>query len=692
MLPFNLGIGGGGVDIGDNIAYSLMLDSTASQYLSRTNTTSTTITFFCAFKRGKLGVITPLLDSSIKFNANDTLTAFGLTTTAVFRDTAAPYHIHVSNGGLVVNGVSYGAVTTAALTNPRIGFDGTNYADGLFSMVYLVDGTSDTYSNYGRYSADVPNFWVFRRASPTFGAKGSLLDFSNGAALGTDTSGSGNNWTLNGGITSANQYTDTPTNNYATLNPLINTPGTLTKGNLTFASSTQYHFTPATIAATTGKWSAEFYPNDTAAMFGVYETSLAQPCGSNLGSGYAWYGTVLLTGASTTAQSGLAAFAAGDTVRVEMDLDNSVARWYKKSGGVETLTITQALSAGKQYTFGVGDNNSVFAATFSCNFGQKAFLTTPTAGFKALCTANLPETSILNSSAAVAHRYATGSGIAASIASDRAAWADWIEIFKRTDAVEDWKFRFSSDTGNMWACNTNAAKTAWVAPSTGNYLGLALRVGAAYGVVTGTYAGNNGASQDVAHALGVPPKAAIIKDESTGSVYFWHTSMTGAAYFTIINSVTPPAQSNTNTPFGGSGWLSSTFGVTSNATNNLNATGHTYRYILFADVSGLLKSLGVTGNASTDGTFEYVEHKPQIQIEKDLAATTGFYLFSDLIDTYNVTSSYLLMNTTAGIATGTGVDITSSGIKHRSATIANAADAYGAISIGRSPFKYSNAR
>ena len=150
-----------GVDTGD-IGHSLRFRG--AQYLSKTITTSATSTYSFFVKRGKLGVISPIVESSIKFNANDTLTAFGMTTTAVFRDPTSWVHVHISNGGLYVNGVRLGAVTTSSVVNGRIGCAGTDYFDGYLARVCVVDGASSSYSNFGYFNTEI-NEWGFQVAS-----------------------------------------------------------------------------------------------------------------------------------------------------------------------------------------------------------------------------------------------------------------------------------------------------------------------------------------------------------------------------------------------------------------------------------------------------------------------------------------------------------------------------------------------
>ena len=111
------------------INYSCRFNDGDSPELSRTYTLNAPWTFSAWVKRGELGSENMLLGASggeIHFNSNDTLESEGTSSTAVFRDPAAWYHIHVSNNGQFVNGVSHGAVTTTNLSNTKLfdDFDG----------------------------------------------------------------------------------------------------------------------------------------------------------------------------------------------------------------------------------------------------------------------------------------------------------------------------------------------------------------------------------------------------------------------------------------------------------------------------------------------------------------------------------------------------------------------------------------
>ena len=76
--------------------------------------------------------------------------------------------------------------------------------------------------------------------------------------MGADSSGNGNNFNLNN-VSSADQATDTPTNNFCTLNPLVNfkyTTNAITEGATVFGDNTGGGVGGAfgTMAVTAGKW------------------------------------------------------------------------------------------------------------------------------------------------------------------------------------------------------------------------------------------------------------------------------------------------------------------------------------------------------------------------------------------------------------------------------------------------------
>ena len=181
-----------------------------------------------------------------------------LTTTQVLRDTSAWYHLvcvwdsaNATAGDrmkMYLNGEEVTSFSTD--TNPTLNYDSqinngvlhnigrqswnsSGYFDGSMTHVHFTDGTAYTPSAFGETDATT-GIWKPKTApSVTYGTNGFFLKFENSGAFGTDSSGNGNTFTVNGTMT---QNIDTPSNVFCTLNPLDNATGVtfgLANGNTT---------------------------------------------------------------------------------------------------------------------------------------------------------------------------------------------------------------------------------------------------------------------------------------------------------------------------------------------------------------------------------------------------------------------------------------------------------------------------
>jgi len=405
----------------------------ANSYLNKTfsgngSTTKFTASFWV--KRSKIGARQEVIakwssgsnNTTIRFLDDDTLafvdyasstTVLGKTTNRKFRDTSAWYHIVCNidttqassddRAKIYVNGVqetSFASNTVYsqnASTNwnntwsNQIGWSGNDgYFEGYISHVALVDGQALAPTVFGETDS-TSGIWKFKSPSGvTWGTNGFHLKFENSAALGTDSSGNSNTFTVNG---NGRQALDTPSNVYATANPLhfnatIPSAGTLSNGNLTFTSSQGGSAYPAmysTMAVSQGKWYAEFkVTTSNSAIIGI---GSGIPSGGFFGGGvydYAYYydGTFYNNGGNTGSQS---SYTDGDIISVAMDLDNNkvyVAKnntWQHSgnpsaSSGGYTITAPSSTNTGV-YHIAYGDSGGG-TPTIQGNFGNGYFGTT----------------------------------------------------------------------------------------------------------------------------------------------------------------------------------------------------------------------------------------------------------------------------------------------------------------------------
>ena len=208
-----------------------------------------------------------------------------LTTTQVFRDPSAWYSIIVvydsgnATAGnrmrLYVNGTEVTSFGTD--TNPDQDLDSSNVSgatffvgaygdddeefDGYLAEFCFIDGLALTPSSFGEFNEDTPTvFQPIDVSGLTFGTNGFYLDFEASDNLGNDANG-GTDLTESN-LDATDQATDTPTNNFATMNPIAIDPDstfTFTEGNLEYATSSSTRgYWVSTIAVSTGKWYFEY--------------------------------------------------------------------------------------------------------------------------------------------------------------------------------------------------------------------------------------------------------------------------------------------------------------------------------------------------------------------------------------------------------------------------------------------------
>jgi hypothetical protein len=196
--------------------------------------------------------------------------------------------------------------------------------------------------------------------------------------------------------------------NYATLNPLDKAPSyslpTLSNGNLD-VTSTGESMCFSTIRVSSGKWFIEY---TVSAISGTGDQAIrfANPSSKN---------DQLARWSASGSTSGLnsnpsfSSYTAGDVLGVAVNMDTLQAAFYKN--GVQQGTGFYTLSnysAGDQYLPGWYSGGS--GASGSFNFGQRQWAYAAPAGFKALCTTNLPEPTIADGSTVMDVKLYTGNG------------------------------------------------------------------------------------------------------------------------------------------------------------------------------------------------------------------------------------------------------------------------------------------
>ena len=401
------------------------------------------------------GQISLVYDSNDKlilreYNTTDE-EVLNLVTSAVFRDPTAWYHIvaavdttqstNTNRAKLYVNGVlqSLGTATYPNQNYDLLMNDTSNtgkffvgnetYAststvfDGYIAEFHFINDNQLAASDFAE--RDDNGFWSPKKYSGSYGTNGFFLEFGNtgtGQGAGrfaSDTSGEGNHLDTSN-FSGQYQMTDSPTNNFCTLNPLNPTESnaSFSKGNLAFTntlnSSPHHALANGTIAVASGKWYWEAKceaVGGTAMSIGAIEvTEFAKNdfTGDN-GVGYFNNGNFHYRG---TEDSDPNTYTTGDIIGIALDMDNRGIYFHKNgtyedsgdptSGASRTgsaggelhasnVTVTPAVSnynaGNNELNFG-NPIHSISSGNADAN-GYGNFEYAVPSGYYALCSKNL---------------------------------------------------------------------------------------------------------------------------------------------------------------------------------------------------------------------------------------------------------------------------------------------------------------
>jgi hypothetical protein len=711
---------------------------------------------------------------------------FDLTSTAQFRDPSAWYHIIVACDTtqatssnrlkIYVNGVQVTAFDTA--TYPSLNYDtsinntvaqdvgragaGSNYLNGYMTEINFIDGQALTPSSFGETNATT-GVWSPIAYAGSYGTNGFYLNFSDNSGvtsttLGKDQAGS-NNWTPSGFSVTAgagnDSLVDTPTpygtdtgvggevrGNYCTWNPLANLGLTLSNGNLTNAyTTTLWTGTSATLAMDSGKWYFEYTVNATGSYTQIGVITVGKPLptggfqlqnGTTFAWGYQTLGLVFHAGSDTS--SGITSATTNDVISVAVDIDAGKI-WIGKNG---TFFNSGNPAAGTNAAY-TNLSGAMIPVVFSygtesgdTNFGQRPFAYTAPSGFKALCTQNLPEPTIVEGDDYFNTVLYTGDGAASRSITGVGFQPDWVWVKTRSvsdnhnvfDSVRGVQKRlfsnltnaedltsgtltsFDSDgfsLGSNPDMNTNGvtlvawnwkANGAGVSNTDGTITStVSANTDSGFSIVT--YTGNGVAGATRGHGLGVAPNMIIIKGRSNvDNWHVYHSSLgnTGGLFLNLTSAFTvSPFFWNDTSP------SPAVFTTSLGSSNNQN--GITYVAYCFAEVEGFSKFGSYTGNGSTDGPFVFLGFRPAVLVLKKSSDVDNWFIIDSTRDPYNYTIKRIAPNLSnaenGGEAEATyGIDFNSNGFKvrasHTSTNLSGATYIYAAFA--ENPFKYSLAR
>ena len=681
----------------------------------------------------------------LQFNTSDQIrysstgSGANLITSSVYRDPSAWYHVVFAYDDtqatasnrlkLYVNGQQITAFGTSSYPTQNFGDyinsaavhninrfpDGTSYFDGYLTEVNFIDGQALTPSSFGQIESTT-GVWSPKPYAGSYGTNGFYLKFGNTssvAALGTDSSGNNNTWTVNNvSLTAGATYDsmiDVPVNysdsgngrgNYCTLNPLDKvTTATLAAANLETTSAAAQNII-GSMSMDSGSWYWEIaYSAATASqLVGVYKAAAT---------------TVSVT--PTTSVIGLRFNA--DTGALD----------YTVNGSTYT-SIATGLTGGGYFPYAGSLTN---AKVIYANFGQRPFAYTPPAGFRALNTNNLPTPTIVNGANFMAATTYTGNAAARSLSNavnNVSFQPDLVWIKSRTpgatnhalfDSVRGTTKYLSSNTTTGETTNANTltafgadgfslgTDTTLVNANANSYIAWQWKAGGAavsntQGTITSqvsanpiaglsvvTYTGT-GANATVGHGLGAAPKMVIVKAQNPAGAFawaVWHTALLGSEYLTLNTS---SAKGTLTTLWNSTVPTSSVFSIGSDQT--VNETTKPNVAYCFAEIAGFSKFGSYTGNGSADGPFVFCGFRPKWLMIKRTDVVSGWLIVDSTRSASNDVRLYLSAESAQVEASNYPLDFLSNGFKQRDATFNATGGTYIFAAFAEVPSKYALAR
>jgi hypothetical protein len=349
-------------------------------------------------------------DTSIWFNPDEALrtntynsgSIHDVITNRVFRDPSAWYHIVVAYDTtqstasnrvkIYVNGVQETSFSTSSYPDQnyetfindasythRVGSHTSSaYAgDGYLCEVAFIDGTQYAASNFGEF--DDNGVWIPKdfKNDVTFGSNGFYLEFkqtgtsANSSGIGADTSGNDNHLAVSN-LVASSVVPDTPTLNYATMNPL-DAPSNFSSahGNLRVnGSSSGSGSIGSTMYVNTGKWYVEMRAEDmgNGMSVGIKSDTEGTSWKPTLGESviYQSDSNKIIDGGSATSYG--ATYGVGDIIGIKINLDDGEIEFLKNNSSQGNASTS--LSSGVYFGIFFLDTSSIDNARAMFNFGQ----------------------------------------------------------------------------------------------------------------------------------------------------------------------------------------------------------------------------------------------------------------------------------------------------------------------------------
>ena len=702
-------------------------------------------------------------DGGIQVSDDKGGTSMNVKTTRLLRDPASWLHIVVAldttqgtaanRVKIYVNGVQETSFSIAnypgqnaqpyfnAAALHTIALGNTYNCSQYLSETHFIDGAVKTPSDFGKTNSATGQ-WIAKEYGGSYGTTGFYLRMASGA-IGADSSSNSNTFSTTN-LSNANVVIDTPTNNFATLNSAagVSSAVVFSEGNLNGGfrgegvAKAQQGVSTIAMPAGSGKWYWEMRHTYTGQGFGLGISLTSETPTLNY-TGYGGYSYYNATGIKndngTNSSYGTAWYTSGQTYILSCYYDSDNGKiGFKLNGTDQGFAFTNVRA--DSYVAGFADlSGGTGSASANINFGQNGtfngavtaqgnadangigdFYYAPPSGYKALCTANLPDPAIPLSSAQFNPVLYTGNGGTQSI-SGVGFQPDWVWIKNRSaadnhklvNAVRGPTKELESNTTDAEATNVdgvtafasdgfalgdddeyntnneNYVSWNWKANGSGSTdtsgdIDCVLSANPTAGFSVLSFTGNGSNNDTIPHGLGVVPDFVWYKAGDSSWENFIYSSIVSGNKRLLLQSTAANSSINTNYLIGGQ------IATSSMISNNGLTSSQAVVAWCFASKPGFSKIGTYMGNGNTNGPFVNCGFKPAFVMRKKLQGV-GAWWINDIARTpSNVSKTVLRANQSdAEVTSGDdsySIDILANGFKVRGV--------YGETNLNNNPFLY----
>ena len=579
--------------------------------------------------------------------------------------------------------------------------------DGYLAEFNQVDGTALTPDTFGLTDTSTGRWIPKALTGITYGTNGFRLQFGSSSALGDDTSGNTNDFSVTN-LVASDQTTDSPTQNFATGLGAFQTSYamTMSEGNLkSSASGAQSQFGKS-------QTTLSFDPSDSNGYYAEYTVNITSSVGSNfntvgIGGEPSKY---VVPNSSNGVFNNMVAYFEDGRVRftngagTSTDISSFGSTWgnvstpdiigifvknnkiyFHKNGTYQNsadpnnetggLDIQGTIGSNRVGFFHVGYRSSSTYGTMTANFGQKSFTYTPPTGYKKLNQDNAPETAkgitgftwIKDRDNALNHNtYDSSNGEFNRLVPNNTSTilntqSGVSKFLKGGIAVGDLSNINNSGASMVsWNWTANGGTTA---TNNDGSITSVVQANQTAGFSVITYTGT-GSAGTVGHGLSSTPEWFIIKSRSVTTNWYVYHKSAGATYQLYLN-LSNARDTSVLTAWNDTAPTSSVISLapTGYGSNNASAT-----YVIYAwhGVDGFSKFGKYTGNGVSDGPFVYTGFKPAWLLVKANNAA-NWYLCDAARSTINPLTTFLHPDVTDSDYSnfGRGFDFLSNGFKVR---------------------------